>query len=162
MPTYRYRVADVTPVATATDVLELRGVAGKKITVSHISISGTATAASIYDVYITKRTTLNTGGASTNPTATPHSSRCEPHQAVLYLYTANPTLGTGTALDGDKVFFPAAATPVGGGGVTYNWGNRGDDKPELNGPNDALTINFNGAAVPAGASLYITIEWQEV
>ena len=163
MPTYRYRIADFTPVATATDVLTITGCANKTIQISQISIGGDATAASLYDIYLIKRVTANTGGTATNPAGVPSSSKNEPHQATITLYTGNPSgLGTGLNLDGDHIFLPAAATPVYAAPVEYNWGVRGDEKPTLNGANESFCINFGGNAVPSGASLYLSIEWQEV
>ena len=62
--TFHYVAQDVTPVATATDVVVLSGSASKVIRVTKVSIVGTATAASIYDHYVIKRTTANTGGTT--------------------------------------------------------------------------------------------------
>ena len=73
-PTYAYRVADFSPVAAATDVLVLTGAANKVIRVTKVGVTGSATAAALVDLYITKRTTANSGGTSTNPTATKYDS----------------------------------------------------------------------------------------
>jgi hypothetical protein len=161
MPTYRYRAADFTPVATATDALVLTGIAGKTITISQMTISGVATAASFYDVYILKRTTANTGGTATNPTGTPSSSGNEAALGTISLYSANPTLGTGANIDGDRVFLPATGTPLYAPPLIFEYGTRGDEKPTLKGSGDSFCVNFNGQAVPTGTSLYISIEWQE-
>lgn len=160
--TFHYRVGDFTPAATATDVLSLNGKTGVTVEVTKMTISGTATAAAIYDLYLTKRIVANTLGTFTNPVPTPSDS-VDVAGAMLYLYTANPTIGLGgAALEGDKLYLPASATPASAPSrIEYTWGTRGDQGPILKSPADSVTINFNGQAVPAGTSLYLSIEWIE-
>lgn len=160
--TYSYVAADVTPVATATDVITLTGVTGKVVRVTKVTVSGVATAASIYDVYLVKRSTLNTGGAATNPTETRMDSLDPPASAILTKYTGNPTLGTSAGtIDGEKGFLPAAATPVSPISFTeWVFGVEQAKEPVIR-AGETFAINFGGAAVPAGASLYISIEWTE-
>jgi hypothetical protein len=162
-PTFRYTAIDITPVATATDVLVLKGSATKIVRVTRASILGSATGASIYDLYLTKRTTANTGGTSTAPTATPSDTLDEAATATLALYTANPSaLGTGTLLEGTKVYLPAGSAPAGAGAIRdIIFGNRNDKAPVLRGVNESIAFNFAGATVPAGASIYMHIEWTE-
>lgn len=161
--TYAYRAADITPALTATDVLALVGANGKAIRVSKIGISGSATAASLLDIYITKRTTLNSGGTFTNPTATKYDSLDPNPSATLVLYTANAaSLGTGTGLEGDKIYLPAQATPA---AEPTHWmvdyTGLEAKPPILRNANESISINFAGQAIPAGASLYLYIEWTE-
>jgi len=159
--TYAYVATDVTPVATATDVLTLTGVTGKIIRLSKVTVAGTATAASIYDCYLVKRTTLNTGGTSTNPVATKCDSIDPTASGILSLYTANPTLGTGTNFDADKLYLPAGATPA-SAGTHREWifGVDGSKEPVIR-AGETWAFNFAGAAVPAGCSLYLSFEWTE-
>ena len=162
-PTFRYTAVDITPVATATDVLALKGSATKVIRVTRAAILGSATAASIYDLYLTKRTTANTGGTSTAPTPSKSDSLDADATATLALYTANPSaLGTGKILEANKVYLPNNATPAGAGTERqFMFGNRNDKAPVLRGVDEAIVFNFAGAAVPTGASLYMVIEWTE-
>ena len=162
-PTFRYTAIDITPVATATDVLVLKGSATKVIRVTRAGLLGTATAASIYDLYLTKRTTANTGGTSTAPTPSKSDSLDADATATLALYTANPSaLGTGVTLEASKLYLPAGATPAGAGTERqFMFGNRNDKAPVLRGEAESIAFNFAGAAVPAGASLYLIIEWTE-
>ena len=158
-PTYRFTAVDITPVATATDVLTLTGSATKTIRVTKVTIMGSSTASSIYDAYLVKRSAANTGGTLTNPTASSADSTDATAAGVLTLYTANPSaLGAGIVVEASKVYLGTAAitSPT----VTYTWGTRGDKAPILR-VGESLAINFNGAAVPAGASLYMTFEWTE-
>lgn len=160
--TFRYVAQDVTPVATATDVLVLSGSSSKVIRVTRVCVVGSATAASIYDHYIIKRTTANTGGTSASKTAAQSDSTDSAQTATLLQYTANPTLGTGISVDGNKTYLSASATP-GAAALPreYTYGTRNDKAIVLRGTGESLAINFGGQAVPAGASLYLTIEWTE-
>jgi len=161
--TFRYVAQDVTPVATATDVLVLSGSASKVIRVTRVSVTGTATAASIYDHYLIKRTAANTGGTSTSLTAAQSDSTDATQSATLKLYTANPSaLGTGIAAEGNKTYLAAGATP-GAAALphAYSFGDRNDKAIVLRGTAESLAINFGGQAVPSGANLYLSIEWTE-
>ena len=161
--TYRYTAVDLTPVANATDVLVLKGSATKVIRVTRAGILGSATAASIYDLFLTKRTTANTGGTSTTVTPTPADTADIAATSVLTRYTANPSaLGAGITLEATKVYLPAGSTPAGAGTQReFLFGTRGDKAPVLRGVNESIAFNFAGAAVPAGASIYLIIEWTE-
>jgi hypothetical protein len=161
--TFRYVAQDITPVATATDVLVISGSATKIIRVTKVEIVGTATTASIYDHYIIKRTVANTAGTSTNVTAAQADSADDAQTATLKLYTANPSaLGTGIAIEAHKTYLSASATP-GAAALpsSYEFGVRNDKAIVLRGTSESLAINFNGQAVPTGASLYLGIEWTE-
>jgi len=162
-PTYAYRAADITPVATATDVLAIVGAAGKCIRITKIGISGSATAAALLDIYITKRTASNTGGTSTSPIATKYDSLDPTASATLMLYTANASaLGSGTGLEGDKIFLPAQATPA---SEPSHWmvDYTGIEAkcPMLRNANESISINLAGQTLPVGTSLYLYIEWTE-
>ena len=161
--TYRYVAAAYVPYATATDALVITGASGKVIRVTKVIVRGKATAASQYDVYLTKRTTANTGGTATNPTPSLADSADPAAAATLALYSVIPTsLGTGTILAGNRSFLPAAATPVATDDSTkWDFGTRNEKAPVLRSATESLAVNFGGAAVPAGANLYIEIEWTE-
>ena len=161
--TYHYVAADVTPVATATDVVVLSGSATKVVRVTKVTLVGTATAASIYDHYVIKRTAANTGGTSTTPTAAKSDSNDPAQSATIRLYTANPSaLGTGVTVEANKTYLSASATPGAAAlPIVYTFGTRGDKPIVLRGTSESLAFNFGGAAVPSGANLYIAIEWTE-
>lgn len=162
--TYAVRIADVTPVALATDVLVLTGANGKILRISKISVSGSATAASLLDLYISKRTTLNSGGTSTVQTITKYDSLDPNPSGVVTLYSVNATsLGTGSSLEGDKIYLPAQATPA---GEPTHWlaDYTGLEAkcPILRNANESISINLSGIqTIPPGTSLYLYIEWTE-
>ena len=161
--TLHHVAQDITPVATATDVVVLSGSASKVIRVTKVSIVGTATAASIYDHYIIKRTTANTGGTSSNVTAAQSDSNDAAQSGTLKIYTANPSaLGTGVSVEGNKTYLAAGVTPGAAAlPYVYTFGTRNDKAIVLRGTAESLAINFGGQAVPSGANLYLSIEWTE-
>lgn len=157
-PTYRYAVSDITPAATATDVLVLSGSASKRaVRVHKIHISGSAGAHSLYELEIIKRTAANTAGTATNPTPAKMDSSSPAATATLFLYTANPSaLGAGTPVASRILWLTnhtSPSTPVDVG--TFNI------PVILRSPLESLAINFRGGAVPAGVSLHFEIEWSE-
>lgn len=159
--TYSYVATDVTPVATATDVVVIAGSATKTVRISRVCFGGSATAASIYDVYMYKRTVANTGGTATNPVPTQHDSGDAAASATVSLYTANPTLGTGSIVRASKTFLINGGTPVGGTPIQcWDFG-VGVERPTLRGVAQSFALNHGGAAVPAGASLYYNVEFTE-
>jgi len=162
-PTYAYRAADITPAALATEVLTLVGANGKCIRITKVGVSGSATAAAILDLYVRKKTTLSTGGTSTSPTATKYDSLDPNPAGTLLLYSANPSaLGTGSSLEGDKIYLPAQASPA--GEPTHwmaDWTSVSAESPILRNANESISISFAGQTIPAGTSLYMYIEWTE-
>jgi hypothetical protein len=159
-PTYSYQSATLTPVATATDVVTLTGSASKTIRVTKVCASGIATAASVYDIFLIKRTTADTGGTSTTPTPVQHDSNDAAASGTINLYTANPTLGTGIAVRGSHMILANASTPAWQVTPTcWQFGDSADEKVALRGVAQQFAINHGGAAVPTGASVMYTIEW---
>lgn len=159
--TYSYTAVDITPVATATDIITLTGSATKVIKVSQVCVGGSATAASVYDTYLYKRTTADTGGTSTNPTPAQHDSLDSAATGTVSLYTANPTTGTGVIVRAQHVVLVNGGTP-GSQALLSCWSfGSGAEKPTLRGVAQQFAINHGGAAVPAGSSIYYSIEWTE-
>lgn len=161
--TYHYVAQDITPAATGTDVVVLTGSATKVVRVTKVSIVGTATAASIYDHYLIKRTAANTGGTSTTPTPAKSDSNDPSPSATVKLYSANPSaLGAGITVEANKTYLSASATPGAAALPTvYTFGTRNDKAIVLRGTSESIAWNFGGQAVPSGASLYMSIEWTE-
>lgn len=146
----------VVPAATATDIFQLIGSATKTVEVTKIIISGTQTTGGAVDVYLSKRSTANTGGTSTSATAVVHNSNDAVATAVGTIYTANPTTGTPVG----NVWIEAIAIP----GITVTTNDITEiifgvnSKPiVLNGVAQALAINLNGVTITGGA-LKITVD----
>lgn len=161
--TYCIRVLDHTPAATATDVLTLRGSSTKRVEVKRIKVIGTATAASMLDLYITKRTAANTGGTSTVPTISPRDSINPTASSAGALYSVNPTaLGAGVGIEGTILYMASSVTITNGSQeFEVEFGKNGTQNLILNGTTQLVAINFNGQTQPAGAKFYYMIEWVE-
>lgn len=176
-PTYAYRGADISSAqlgtGSVTDALSLRAATNKNRAITRVGFSGKATAAALIDLYLTKRTTANSGGSTTSvlANATKYDSLDPAPDSTgdLVLYSAAATsLGTGTGLEGDIVYLPAAASPAGEPThwqVTYGDIMAGAKPPVLRaGTNESFAIGFGGAtlntSVP-GFTFYLYLEWIE-
>jgi len=158
--TYSAAVTALAPAASATDLITISGAAGKTILVRKISCSGISTAAAAALVKVVKRSTLDTAGTSTTPTAVPYNSAYGlAAGAVLKAYTANPTVGTsvGDVASAELQTGPAASA-TGNPLLVFDFTNQ---KVALNSATELLAVNGNGASFSAGAALNCTIEWQE-
>lgn len=163
VPTYSYQLSDYTPAATATDVMCLVGVATKTIRITRIQASADATGAAVIDMYVFKRTAVNTGGTATQPAITKLDSLNTSPAGVINVYSANPSaLGAGTLLVGDHYEIPAVT------GNTYasppwieDFANRGTQPIVLRGASESVCFSMNGATLPAGLSVYFRMEWTE-
>jgi hypothetical protein len=159
--TYRYASLGSTPAATPTDLLTLAGSGTKTVRVKTIKVSGLATTAGQIPVSLVRRSAVNTGGTSTNPTAIKHDINDAAATAVLALYTVNPTgLGTAVGNVGAKRLFLNVSTAQEDQAV-WDFSTRQDKALVLRGTTDILALNFGGAAVPAGGVLDFEIEWEE-
>jgi hypothetical protein len=160
---YRAQMADVTVAATATDVATLCGSATKTVRLVRIQATADATATSVIDFYVFKRTVADTGGASSVIAAAQMDSADSAPTAVVRLYSTNPTgLGTGVLLTGDHYALPAAAS-TGYPGVPWieDFGIRNNRAVVLRGIAQCVAFNLNGQTIPAGFGLYLGFEWTE-
>lgn len=157
--TYSNGVIAFTPAATATDFWSIVGSGSKTIRVTRLQVSGIATAAATVDVQLAKRSTANTGGTPTNPAIVPHDKNDAAATAVITTYGANPSLGSLVGyFRGQKLNLGAAGSA---GTIVWDFTVRNTKGVLLRGTADSLSLNWNGAAVPAGTSLDIDVEWTE-
>jgi len=162
--TYRAVVADLTPAASATDATILCGSATKTIQVTGIEASADTTNPASMDFYVNLRSASDVGGTSAVVSSvaldqTPDSAAT----ASLLKFTANPSsVGAGVLIVGSHYATPAATAT---GYPIPQWietfGTRGTKPVVLRGVNQCLAFGFNGATIPAGASVYINWEWTE-
>jgi hypothetical protein len=157
---YSAAVQGLAPAATPTDVFTIAGSASKVILPTKIVISCTQTTAGAIDVLFIKRSTADTLGTSTAPTAVRHDSNSAAATATLAAYTANPTLGTAVGNVGTyklACLAPATATPQ--DALIERFGPPG--APLLvRGTAEQLVVNLNSVTV-TGGSFNIRIEWVE-
>jgi hypothetical protein len=161
--TYSVQINDVTPAATATDVLCVTGSASKTVKVSQVQITADATGAAVLDFYIYKRTAANTGGTATHPSVVMMDSSDAAASATVNLYSANPSaLGTGVLLAGDHYEIPAT---TGTAYYSVPWieyfGRANDKQVVLHGAGEQVCFSLNGQTLPSGTSVYTRIVWTE-
>lgn len=165
-PTYSCVTANFAPAATPTDIFKITGAANKIIRILELYLGGTATALAIIDLFLAKRSADDTTGTFVAGTKVPHDSGDKPADAVVGHYTANPG-GLGSLVGNiahKKICLPIATSPV------TDINTKIDrltiqiiEKPVmLRGIAEILAINFNGAALPAGAAnWYVGCTWTE-
>jgi hypothetical protein len=160
---YQFSVLGFAPVATPTDVLEIKGSASKTIRVRRISITGGATAAGNMPVQLIRRSTASTGGGSALTALTafkPDTAYATATVTVSTFGTANPTAGTaagGIAAAG-RVCLSALGTGLGVSPLVFDFD---INAAVLRGTSEFFYLNMNGAALPAGSAFDITVVLQE-
>ncbi len=132
------------------------------VRVKSVSISGIDTTAQEGVADLVVRSTLDTGGTSTTPTAIPHASTDSAAAATLAAYTAVPTPGTAVGtLAASNVFFNTATAGV---GDHVNWTFDPQllaQEPTLLSATQSLCIEFPNAFTTAGPTIQWRIEWTE-
>lgn len=158
MAVYSASVTGLVVAALATDIFLLTGSVSKTLRVRQIIVSGIATAAGAYALQLIKRSTANTGGTLTLPTAVPLDSSFAAG-AVTAAYTANPgALGTAVGTMSVRRLLVstslAATTPF---PVVFDF----ESFPiVLRGTAQSLCVNLNGVTM-AGGNLDIELLWTE-
>lgn len=160
--TYTATAAAFLPVATATDFISIFGSASKTIRVLRVAIGGVATAGTIVDLYMIKRSSANSAGTPTALTAIPHDANDASASAAVNSYAANPTTGSAIGNIGiRKLSLPTAASNIVVPMLEWRPGTQNDRAWVLRGAAQGLCLNWNGAAIPAGTSLDVEITWTE-
>lgn len=160
LPTYSAAIFNVTPAATPTDVFCLQGSATQTVKVTRVEFNAAATSAGAVDVILVKRTTPNTGAAS-SVTVTSHDSFNQPAAASAVNYLVNPSaLGTGSALRSDEMAVTlSTASAVPNTPFVWNFGTRNSQYVVLHGTSESLCINLNGSVLPTGTAIYAGAEF---
>lgn len=170
--TYTASVTGFSPVASATDILNIFGSSSKTIRITRIEISGTTSAATaaVNDLQVIKRSTAGTLGSAvlTALTAVPHDSASAAASATISTVgTANyTTLGTSVGILQARKFTCQLATATATDfpivpPTIWSFTERSEQGIVLRGATQQLALNWNGGAVPAGCSLDISVTWTE-
>lgn len=165
--TYTAGLTNYTPFASTTDILTISGSATKTIRIWKIHISGSNPSSNIlYDVYLIRRSALNTGGTPTTQTAVKHDTLNPTATAVVTSYATAPTLGASAGTLNQSMLFVSTLSKGGDtpvqpmNYVEFKFGENGRCQPlTLRGVNEAIAINFNGVTI--NANLEVDIEWTE-
>ncbi len=161
--TYSFGARAIAPVATPTDVVEIRGSASKTVRVRRILIGGVATAAGNMPVQLVRRSAASTGGGSTLNALSANyfdTSFAAVTATAGYFSVANPTLGAGVGGIGPvgTVCLSASGSGVGVSPFVFDFDLNAF---VLRGSSQYLYINMAGAALPAGAAFDFTVILQE-
>ena len=160
--TYSAAVIAYSPYASPQDVAGLVGSSTKRVRVLRFAVSGRATAANQLDVQLVKRSSADTGGTPTALTSVPHDSNDGAATAAAATFAAAPTAGTLVgAIRAQQINLSAAGAGGAAVPVEFDFGTVNDKAIVLNGASEALYLNLNGAAMPAGTVLNIFVEWSE-
>lgn len=152
-----YLSATITPAASATDVFAITGTATKLVRIQRLSVTGTQTTGGAVTLSVVRRSTANTGGTSSTPTAVKSDTTKAGPYADLKYYTANPTTGTLVGTAYAEAVFLASTTA---GGDAFNWLPWRTGGCALRGTSEVVALSLGGVTV-TGGSLTIAIEWTE-
>ena len=168
--TYRAAVCAVTPIATPTAMITIQGSATKTIAITHIAITGAATAAGSMQVSLNRRSSAGTDGSAARDhlTLVPLESSDSAATAVVdKIKTANQgTPGTLVGLLGARrlnlVAAGSAATSGEGKPEIWTFGAARGTKPLiLSGIAEFVTIDGEASTVPTGGVFDFEVEFQE-
>lgn len=167
-PTFSAFLSGYTAYATPTDMVAIRGVAGKVISIRNFGLMCGATAATLVTFFWYRRAALNTGGTTTLIPPAKYDSRDAP-AAAPFVYTTAPaitdaaapligfsnnSMNANTAAKSPFLLLGQAVTNV--VNVDIDLG-----KPLTVLENEELVLNFNGAALPAGFTSTAMLQWAE-
>jgi hypothetical protein len=162
--TYSATVLGLVAASSCTDLFSLVGSATKVVKVQEVRISGVATTPIMQDVQLIRRSTANSGGTATNPTAAKHNSDNGAATATVNAYTANPTTGTGAgSIAGAKLMVAKAdgtgtAPPV----LVFDLRPKnGEQSVRLDGIAETLSVNLNGGSPGSGNLFDVSVTWTE-
>lgn len=155
-PQYSACILSLAPATSATDVFTLAGSATKVVTVTSLDFSGTQTTLGPVSVQVVKRSSANTGGTSTTPTAVSRDSAQGAATAVARAYSANPS-GLGTLVGALSV---SREIVVGATGTASTKRELLRTPQVLRGTAEVLALNLNATTV-TGGNLALCWSWSE-
>jgi hypothetical protein len=165
--TYAGSITGLVPVAGDILTFTAPTVQGRLMKLIRLSVTAVATAASVADLILVKRSTVDTAGTGAGVSTTPYDPQSAAASTIVTSYTAAPTPGTliGSAIRAAKLTYGLAASgPT--GPVTWQFADRASMAPRLFGPPQgsvtvAQQICVNLSAAPAGILVDIDFEFTE-
>lgn len=159
--TYSATIVGLVAANLATDIFTITGSATKTIKVTKVLVSATQSNVANANILLLRRSTANTGGTSTAPTASLHDTSNASATATVLAYTANPTLGTSAGtIRAIKAWVPTATSGM-ASIIEWDFGRqRNSQEITLRGTSQVLAVNLNATTL-AGNSFNISIEWRE-
>lgn len=164
-PSYQASVKGLAVAASGTDFFVIKGKSGGgTVYITSASCNGTSTAAAAASIVALKRSTADSSGTKTNPTAVALSSSNAAAGAVVEAYTVNPTLGVlvGNLDTQNLVTVPAASTAPTPKAAEFIFGSPTPTQPvALHGTAEEFALNANAASLTSGAALNCVVKWFE-
>lgn len=163
-PAYSSSTAAFAAAATPTDLFRISGSTSNKVVkVLRIEVSCTQTTAGINTFFLAKRTVANTAGTVVAATIVPHDTAFVASTVTCSAYTANPSaLGASAGnIRTSRILCPAVTSAA---NPTFVWDFESGTTavpPSLRSAADGLSLNFGGAALPAGLSVTVSVTWTE-
>lgn len=164
-PIYFATQAAYAAYATPTDMACLPGSATKVIYPLQIFVNLHATAASFITVNFVKRSTANTGGGASSPTAASYDSGNPAATTTPVFYSSAPSLGS--AVGTTYILEVLTATLVAANSNSVSNGFSSSQiipigpYEALRGTGESICVNLGGAALPAGFTSNFTWQWIE-
>ena len=164
-PTFMIGTGPFTPPATPTDMVTISASGLNTVLyIQRIVLFTTQTTIGANTFFLKRYNTLTTGGTSTTVTPVDLDGNNLASQAVVKYYTANPTLGNLVGILDQA--YTITAQPTGGSATPSNAYIWDFTSPRiqpivLRTPQDQLSLNFNGAALPTGLKVSVSIIWTE-
>jgi hypothetical protein len=162
--TYTASFSGAVTAAAATDIFTITGSATKTVRVISVSVSGIQTTAGAAVINLIKRSTANTAGTSTAPSAIPFDSNDPAATATVLAYTANPTVGTQVGTTPFKTIrkeIPTAAFANSDyNPYVWTFGDLPGKAVVLRGTTQVLAVNLNAASL-AGNNMSLSVTWTE-
>lgn len=148
--------------ASLTDLVGLRGAAGRIVRIKRVKLQANADAFELRSVRLDKHTVANTGGSvATTPTIVPFDSTDPTPLATPIVYTGNPSVDlSATHIERFWLPFTAKASAI-PGEYEWNFTVSGEHALVLNGVEQELFLNFGGTTPGAGAQLKWQFIWTE-
>lgn len=158
--TYSAAITGLVTAATATDFFTITGSATRVIKVSRIFMQTNSSGGNSFNILLAKRSTVNTGGTSTTPTAVAMDSTNPTATAVVRAYTANPTLGTLVGIIRSEKFFASGISTAATEAKLFDFREGFAQPVVLRGTNEVLSLNLNSTTV-TGSAVNCWVEWTE-
>jgi hypothetical protein len=163
--TYMGATGPFSPPATPTDMVSISGSFYSDIYILKMILNTTQTTLGYNTFYLKKYSSLNAGGTSTAVVPGEMDPNNNTSQAVMKFYSVNPTtLGNLVyTLDQAYIFTPQVTGGAASVAFPYIWDFTASRIQPLTirGPQDQVSLNFAGAALPTGLKVSLTILWIE-
>jgi hypothetical protein len=161
-----YSAASSTALAaTPTDFCYLVGSATKIVRITSLRADGYQSTGGNEGIALVKRSSANTGGTCTAVPAVALDSlyagtTTPAATAIMYICSANPTLGTAIGTVDVTQFYLAAKNSANATPYTVEWEDGTSRSPALHGTNEIFAINLLGVT-KAGGNLDCNFVWSE-